>query len=197
MNATSDFTVLHRSASKIRVVDSDGLRHAAVGAVAALCALLLYMSGVSSTVTYGGDCGELIAASYRLGIAHPTGYALYCLLGRCFASLLPVGEVGWRYNVLSALFGALSVGFVTVTIYRLIDGNLRHTTELHQEAPHCKSSTLQKAWPPVLQGSAMWPALGAGLLLAGFYDFWSQCVLAEVYALNAFMLAALLYAAVA
>src|SRR4028119_2317230 len=117
MNATSDFTVLHRSASKIRVVDSDGMRHIAVGAMAGLCALLLYLAGVSSTVTYGGDCGELIAASYRLGIAHPTGYPLYCLLGRLFATICPFGEVAWRYNVLSALLGATAVGLITATVH--------------------------------------------------------------------------------
>jgi hypothetical protein len=169
------------------------LPHAAIGSVAALCAFFLYLSGVSSTVTYGGDCGELIAASYRLGIAHPTGYALYCLLGRCFASLLPLGEVGWRYNVLSALFGALSVGLVTATIYRLTSHSGTEKPDSNP-APHLCST--RHCSGETLRGPSVWLALGAGLLLAGFYDFWSQCVLAEVYALNALMLAALLYAAV-
>lgn len=197
MNATPDFTAPHRSDSEICVSGSTAVRHVAVGAGAALCAFLLYLSGVSSTVTYGGDCGELIAASYRLGIAHPTGYALYCLLGRCFASLLPLGEVGWRYNVLSAVFGALSVGLVTATVYRLTDSS-RHSRAdiLHEAERDTLSSTRNSVLKTALQNTALWPALGAGLLLAGFYDFWTQCVLAEVYALNALMLSALIYAAV-
>jgi hypothetical protein len=78
MNAKSNCNVSHQGAYASRVLGSMKLPHAAIGSVAALCAFFLYLSGVSSTVTYGGDCGELIAASYRLGIAHPTGYALYC-----------------------------------------------------------------------------------------------------------------------
>jgi hypothetical protein len=196
MNVTPEFAVSHPGADKSSASASN-VRHVAVGGIAALCAVLLYLSSVSSTVTYRGDCGELIAASYRLGIAHPTGYALYCLLGRCFASLLPLGEVGWRYNVLSALLGALSVGLVTATIYRLVNGNIPHRTEAPLDGllPGA-SSTRKMARVAASQSNALWPALGAGLLLAGFYDFWSQCVLAEVYALNALMLAALLYAAV-
>jgi hypothetical protein len=30
------------------------------------------------------DAGELAAAAYTLGVAHPTGYPLYALLGRAF-----------------------------------------------------------------------------------------------------------------
>ncbi len=39
----------------------------------AVAAFALYFSSVGPMVTYGGDCGGLIAASYRLGIAHPAG----------------------------------------------------------------------------------------------------------------------------
>jgi hypothetical protein len=149
----------------------------------ALVACVLYASCLSSTVTYGGDCGELIAASWRLGIAHPTGYALYCLLGRFFATIFPVGEVAFRYNLLSALCGAASVGFVTATVHRLTASQINTA---QASGSNAAGITLKD-----------WPALGAGLLLTGFYYFWSQGVLAEVYALNALMLAALLYAAVA
>ncbi len=160
----------------------------------ALAAFALYVSGVASTLTYGGDCGELIAASYRLGIAHPTGYPLYCLLGRVFASLLPLGEVAWRYNVLSALFGAAAIGLVTASVYRLTaavatdatNGDAVNTDAMVAEPPDDPSAARN-----------IWPALGAGLLLAGFYPFWTQSVIAEVYALNALMLSALLFCAVA
>ena len=39
-------------------------------------------------------------------------------------------------------------------------------------------------------------ACGGALVLACFYYYWSQCVLAEIYATAALLLAALLYAAV-
>ena len=69
---------------------------------------LLLLCLLSPTVTRGGDCGELIAASYTLGIAHPSGYPVWCLLGRIFA-LIPIGEIGWRYNLFSCACGALAL----------------------------------------------------------------------------------------
>jgi Protein of unknown function (DUF2723) len=150
----------------------------------AMAAFALYASCVAPTLSYGGDCGELIAASYRLGIAHPTGYPLYCLLGRLFASICPFGEVAWRYNVLSALMGATAVGLVTATVHRLT--NPGPGIAVPERADACARS----------HTPALWPALGAGLLLAGFRYFGSQCVLAEVYALNGLMLSALIYSAV-
>ena len=58
---------------------------------------------------YWGDCGELATVAVTLGIPHPTGYPLYCLLGKAWTLLLPVGSLVWRLNVLSAVFGALAV----------------------------------------------------------------------------------------
>lgn len=155
----------------------------------AIAVFSLYVSGVASTLTYGGDCGELIAASYRLGIAHPTGYPLYCLLGRLFSSLLPLGEVAWRYNVLSALCGATAVGLMTATVHRLTNADATDAADA--------TRPLGSASPTTGRAGNIWPALGAGLLLAGFHPFWTQSVIAEVYSLNALMLSALLFCAVA
>jgi hypothetical protein len=41
---------------------------------------------------YAGDSGELSAAAYTLGIAHPPGYPLLMILGRVFL-LLSFGNV--------------------------------------------------------------------------------------------------------
>jgi hypothetical protein len=139
--------------------------------LAGLGAWLLYLSCLSGTVTYDGDSGELIAASYRLGIAHPSGYPFFCLLGRVWASLLPIGEVAWRYNSLCATLGALTVGFVTASAHRVL-------------------------WTPHASRRALWSSLGAGWLLAGFFYFGSQNVITEVYALNGFFLGAMLWCAV-
>jgi len=79
----------------------------------------LYLRTLPPTVTYGGDCGELIAASYTLGLPHPTGYPFYLLLGRLFASLMPIGTVAFRYNLLSAFCGVLAVGLVYKVVYLL------------------------------------------------------------------------------
>jgi hypothetical protein len=58
---------------------------------------------------YAGDSGDVVTASYVLGVAHPPGYPLYCLLGNFF-SRLPFGPtVAWRYSLFSAFFSSLTV----------------------------------------------------------------------------------------
>lgn len=53
----------------------------------------------------GADGGELAAAAYTLGIAHPPGYPTYLLLAHPFTRL-PVGEVATRTNLFSACCAA-------------------------------------------------------------------------------------------
>lgn len=77
----------------------------------------VYLGSLAPTVSFGGDTGELIAASYLLGNAHPPGYPLYLLLARLWA-LLPWGEVAWRVNLLSACAGAAAGAFLYGALWR-------------------------------------------------------------------------------
>jgi hypothetical protein len=66
---------------------------------------LLYFLTLAPTITWehdGYDGGDLTTAAYTLGIPHPTGYPTYMLVGHIFAQL-PVGDVAYRLNLLSAL----------------------------------------------------------------------------------------------
>jgi len=56
----------------------------------------------------GGDAGEFQFVPPILGIPHYTGYPLYVLIGKVW-SLLPLGSVAYRMNLLSALFGAMAL----------------------------------------------------------------------------------------
>lgn len=60
---------------------------------------------------FWGDSPELAASAYTLGIAHPSGYPLYTLIGKIF-TLIPVGTVAYRLNLMSAFFAALAVSVV-------------------------------------------------------------------------------------
>lgn len=74
----------------------------------ALGVFAVYLRTLCPTL-YWGDCGELALVAATLGIPHPTGYPLYCLLGHAWTGLLPFGSVVWRLNVLSAVFASLAV----------------------------------------------------------------------------------------
>lgn len=66
------------------------------------------------------DGFELQAVSATLGIAHPTGYPLFTLLGRLFIALIPVGSPAYRINLLCALFAALSIPLVYAISLRVL-----------------------------------------------------------------------------
>lgn len=80
---------------------------AALAAGVTFISWIVYLCTLAPTVT-GEDSGELITAAYSLGIAHPPGYPLWCLLGRLFC-FIPYGEAAWRVNLMSATFAAAAV----------------------------------------------------------------------------------------
>jgi len=75
---------------------------------AAAIAAIIYGGTLAPTVG-AGDSGELVLAADSLGIPHPPGYPLWVLLARLMASV-PIGDVAWRVNALSALLSAAAVG---------------------------------------------------------------------------------------
>ena len=127
---------------------------------------LLYLKTLYPTVG-PGDSGELITAAYTLGIAHPPGYPLYCLLGKLF-SFLPVGTIAYRLNLMSAVFASLTVGMV----YLLAEEFLGRFGKV--------------------QGQKVL-AFGVSFLFAFSKDFWAQALSAEVYTLHLFFLTLILW----
>ncbi len=81
-----------------------------------------YLLTMCPTV-YAGDSGDFITASYTLGVAHPSGYPLYMILGKLF-SLIPIGSVAYRYNLMGGFFAALTAAIVCKIIIRLTKSEL-------------------------------------------------------------------------
>lgn len=74
------------------------------GALVVLAALMVYALTLPRTV-FGLDSAELATGAYTLGIVHSPGAPLYMVLGHLM-SRLPWGDVGFRLNLMSALFAA-------------------------------------------------------------------------------------------
>jgi hypothetical protein len=87
-------------------------------AVTAAAILALYVVTLAPT-TAMWDASEYITAAYTLGIPHPPGNPLFVLLGRV-ASLLPVGNVAWRVNLLAAVCSALAAGIWFLVAERVL-----------------------------------------------------------------------------
>ena len=83
---------------------------------------LVYLHTTCPTV-YLGDSGELTAAAFSLGIPHNSGYPLYALIGKLFC-MVPLGPVGFRMNLMSSLFAALTVWLVYSLILKITSSKL-------------------------------------------------------------------------
>ncbi|MGA9117554.1 MAG: DUF2723 domain-containing protein [Bacteroidota bacterium] len=141
------------------------------------CAFGVYLLTLAPSVSFI-DSGELAAVACTLGIAHPTGYPLFTLLG-WVASKVPLGEEIWRLNAMSALLCAGALLLFFPLFRRAAAGSL-----------------IDAAW--VRRGHPAGRAAGAGaaagtLLLAFSGTYWSIAVAVEVYALHIFLLAAMLF----
>jgi hypothetical protein len=127
--------------------------------IAFLVPFIVYFLTLCPTV-YWQDSGELITAAYTLGIAHYSGYPTYTMLGKLF-TLLPLGSVAFRVNLMSAFFAALTA----VIMYNIMKLFTKHIL-----------ISLITAW-----------------VLSFSYTFWTQSVIAEVYTMNAFFVALLIF----
>ncbi len=79
--------------------------------------LALYVLTLAPTI-YNLDSAELTTAAATGGLMRATGYPLYLFIGR-FWSQLPLGDMGYRFNLLSAVSGALTVALADRILRRL------------------------------------------------------------------------------
>ena len=133
---------------------------------------LMTLSPGVSWAHHSEDSGDLITAAWVLGIPHPTGYPLFCIVGWIWTHLLPFGSVAWRMNALSALWGALASGITLRAIWRgfsLLPDDTLNWMGLRTRAL---------------------ASLSGALLLAFSLYVWEQSVVTEVYSLNLFFFSA-------
>jgi Protein O-mannosyl-transferase TMEM260-like len=135
----------------------------AVALVAGVAYLRTLMPGVGPT-----DSGELALAAWSRGVAHAPGMPGYILIAWAWTHLVSAGSVAWRTSLLSAASSALTAGVLTFASYRLA----REVGNPHR---------------PALAAAAC-----AGLAIACGSDIWQWAVVTEVYAFNAFVVAAVL-----
>lgn len=159
----------HLHSRRDRRGSSPRLRDAGLPLAVLAAALGAYLATLAPGLTWahsGADGGDLIAAARTLGVAHPPGYPLYLLLGKLF-TWLPVGNVAYRLNLLSAVCAAGAASLLVLWV----------RAALREGQTRCETA-------------AAWMAAG---LLAFSRLYWSQAVIAEVYALNALLAMACLW----
>jgi hypothetical protein len=62
------------------------------------------------------DTGEMQTVPWIAGIAHPTGFPLFVMLGWAFSHALPLGSVAWRLSFFSSLAVVLAAWFLFAAV---------------------------------------------------------------------------------
>ncbi|MCX7817790.1 MAG: DUF2723 domain-containing protein [Kiritimatiellae bacterium] len=159
-------------------------------AAAFVLSLIGYTATLAPTVTLE-DSGELVVASDYLGVPHPPGYPIWTLVTWFFQwvfhfkTFLGHPNPAWGVNFASAFFGAFACGLLAMLVSRSSSDLLRGVLRF--------SDVLDPAIERLFCAAC---GVSAGLVLAFSPVMWSQSVIAEVYALNAFFqlfIALLLY----
>lgn len=133
--------------------------------------LLYGFTAAPSIVELFDDSLEFQLVAPTFGIAHPTGYPLYIIIGGIWSRLLlPIGNWAWRMNLFSALAAAITVGLLFQLASRL-------------------ASTPDRLPNP-------WAGLGAALAFGLEPIWWQQATVAEVYTLHGLFVVAILLAAI-
>ncbi len=114
------------------------------------------------------DSGELATVACMLGVAHPTGYPLYTLLGWAFSRLPLAGAEIVRLNLMAALFCSAAAGVFVLVFRRVI---------------------LVSSRKPVAATAA---AAAGALILAFSTTYWSTALAVEVYPLHLLLVSVVL-----
>jgi tetratricopeptide (TPR) repeat protein len=147
----------------------------ALGPVVFVAAFALFVAAAAPGL-YLRDAGELSTAAFTLGVAHETGFALWCLLAKA-ATLIPVGEVATRVTLLSALGGAATAWLAYRVVRALAtDGELEPG-----ESPSARANA----------GAAA--GVAAAAVVAAGLTFFRAATVPEVYTPTAAALAAALW----
>ncbi|MDQ3050196.1 MAG: DUF2723 domain-containing protein [Bacteroidota bacterium] len=150
------------------------------GWIAFAIAAFVYLTSIEPTASFW-DCGEFIAAAFKLQVGHPPGASLFLLIGRVF-TLFAGGDVKLvpiMVNVMSALASAVTILFLFWSI-----------THIARKLVKVADDQLTSGHYVMIMGSAF-----VGAVTYTFSDsFWFSAVEGEVYAMSSMFTAIVFWA---
>ncbi len=157
---------IHPASSRARALGGGAIPYsdsalAFAAAAVTLLAFGIYLRTMMPSTGFW-DTGEAQTVPHTLSIFHPTGFPTYAMLGWLW-SQLPIGEVAWRMNLLSAVSIALTSGLVV-----LITGHL----------------VSERRWWLAAPAAAV-----SGIAFAFASEPWQNATRADVHAINALFVA--------
>jgi len=142
-------------------------------------ALLTYWLTVEPTASFW-DAGEYITTASNLEVGHPPGAPLYQLMGAFFSIFaMDPSNIALTINLMSVFASAFTILFMFWSVTILLTNIVSKNSELN----------------PTNQKAILGAAAVAALSFTFTDSFWYSAVEAEVYAMAAFIMSVLFYAA--
>jgi hypothetical protein len=136
------------------------------------------------------DSGELATVQCVLGIAHPTGYPLFTIIGYLFSQIpLPISKI-LQLNILASLYCAAGISVFTYTTKFILDNisKLRLSKNIKEKKKRkndkAKKDDLDNNEIVISENIKILVSIIAGLFLAISKTFWMQSTSVEVYSLH-------------
>ncbi len=169
-----------------------------------LFVFLIYLTTLAPSVVEI-DSGELATVQATLGIAHPTGYPLFTIIGHLFSLIpLPFSKI-YQLNLLTAIWCSLGVGFFVYTSKLVLDNvdlfsinkilPQKKAKAKDKKGKHIQAQPVQTRHtiPEIKKYIA---AVAGGLILAFDKTYWFQGTSVEVYSLQVFLFMVIIFSLV-
>ncbi len=163
-----------------------------------LAAFVFFMLTIAPSVIEI-DTGELAAVQCTLGIAHPTGYPIYTIIGYLFSLLpLPFSKI-FQMNLLAALYCAAAVSVFSYSVKLILDNissfqfkkDIKIKSKKKKQTEKTKAESVQSSFV-LSENIKIITAVLSGLFLALSKTFWFQSTSVEVYSLHLLLISAVI-----
>ena len=168
--------------------------------ITALFVFIIYLFTLAPSVVQI-DSGELAAVQAIPGIAHPTGYPLFTMLGYLFSLIpLPFTKI-FQLNILAAIYCSSAVGVFTYTIKYCLDNlsafkkkisNQKETSKKEKKKGKYQIEKTDKE-VELSENIKLITAIFGGLILAFSRTFWFQSTSVEVYSLHLLLITLIIF----
>lgn len=162
-----------------------------------LIIFIFYLTTIAPSVIQI-DSGELAAVQCTLGIAHPTGYPLFTMLGHLFSLIpLPFSKI-FQLNLLAAIYCAIAISIFTYTTKLILDNLnsfqfikvVKIKSKKRKSSNNIQTSTSSLVLPETVK---IISSIISGIFLAFSKTFWFQSTSVEVYSLQMLLITLIIF----
>lgn len=173
--------------------------------ITTLVVFIVYYSTMAPSVLQI-DTGELTSAQALAGIAHPTGYPLFTMLGYLFTLIPTPFTVIYQLNLFAAITTSVGVYFFTKSIAFILSNfsvfekisksgkaNREKATKKNEKTVTAKPVSQVSAKSDFEQNEVILFSVVGGLILAFSKTVWFQSTSVEVYSLHLALISSVFY----